>query len=66
MMRFDIEWLPPPSVRDRVHAETWATFRLELDHAVPTTLIDMRARGAQRTRIDGSVFPLAEWIVENW
>ena len=65
MMRFEIEWVDAPGVRDQVLAATWARLALTVqDHCV-TELLDLRS-SSRRTGVYGSVFPLAEWIVENW
>lgn len=64
-MRFEFEWEEAPGVRDEVLAETWARLTLKVGDSYPSELIDVRSQG-RRTGIYGSLFPLAEWLVENW
>ncbi|HUY92296.1 MAG TPA: hypothetical protein VMV10_26380 [Pirellulales bacterium] len=70
MLEFHVEWLEAPGVANRVLAETWARLTatavdLEGDRHLLTRLLSTAAR-SEREGIYGSVFPLAEWIVENW
>jgi hypothetical protein len=69
MLEFQIEWLDAPGVKDRVLARTWARIAIEVGGAGPphslTSCIRMKAESVGGA-IYGSVFPLAEWIVENW
>ena len=64
-MRFDIEWLEAPGVRDSILAATWARLRIAADDADVTELICLTSN-SRRTGVYGPVFPLAEWLVENW
>jgi hypothetical protein len=63
------EWNEAPGVKDSVLAATWA--RLEIkdasspDSRWPSRLIRFSTNSVDRG-IYGSLFPLAEWIVENW
>ena len=69
MLRFFAEWNDAPGVKDPILAATWA--RLEITHDSPagtqwlSRLIRPMTNGLDRG-VYGSVFPLAEWIVENW
>ncbi len=71
MLKFKTEWLDAPGVKDPVLASTWARFEIDVDgsgprlHAPPSSVINFKANSVQRG-VDGTVFPLAEWIVENW
>lgn len=64
-VKFDYEWQEAPGVRDQVLAATWARFSIEVGAHHATEAIDPKA-GSRRTGIYGSLFPLAQWIVENW
>lgn len=64
-MKFDFEWQDAPGVRDPVLAATWARLTLSVDGCLATEAIDLRS-SSRRTGVYGSVFPLAEWLVENW
>jgi len=70
MLDFAVEWHDAPGVKDTVLAKTWA--RLEIfvsDHQSHprclTRCIRSKANSVQRG-VYGSIFPLAEWVVENW
>ncbi len=64
-MIFDLEWEEAPGVRDKVLAATWGRLRLKLGTR-PITQVIVRQSSTQRTTVYGSVFPLTEWLVENW
>jgi hypothetical protein len=64
-MRFDVEWLEAPGVRDRVLAATWARLRIDAGGADVTEVIHLRSQ-TRRSAIYGPVFPLVEWLIENW
>ena len=64
-MRFDVEWLDAPGVRDRALAASWARLRIEADGADVTELIHLGSE-TRRAAVYGPVFPLAEWFIENW
>ncbi len=64
-MRLDFEWLEAPGVRDEVLAATWARFSLVAGDRCASESIDLRS-DSRRTGIYGTLFPLAEWIIENW
>lgn len=65
MMQFEIEWEDAPGVRDRVLAATWGRLSVRIEGLYATELLDLRS-SSRRTAVYGSLFPLAEWIVENW
>ena len=64
-MRFDFEWQEAPGVRDKVLAATWARLSLHVGNHCASEAIDVRS-DSRRTSIHGSLFPLAEWLVEHW
>lgn len=65
MLRFRVEWQDAPGVKDAVLARTWCRLVIEADGRLVTEVIDKRSRSL-RGGIYGSVFPLSQWIVENW
>lgn len=64
-MRFEVEWLDAPGVGDCVLAATWARLRIEANGADVTELIHLSS-DTRRSAVYGPVFPLAEWLIENW
>lgn len=64
-MMFEWEWQEAPGVKDRVLAATWARLTIRLRDAYLTELLDLRSTN-RRTAVYGSLFPLAEWVVEHW
>lgn len=70
MLEFQVEWLEAPGVRSTVLAETWGQLTITATGIDGQTHLLSRlistAAKSERTTIYGSVFPLAEWIVENW
>lgn len=60
-----VEWEDAPGVTDAALAQTWARLEIDISGACVTRLLDHRSRG-ERSGVYGSLFPLAEWIVENW
>ncbi len=64
-MKFDVEWLEAPGVRDRVLAATWARLQITANDANVIELVH-QASHTRRLAVYGSVFPLVEWLVENW
>jgi hypothetical protein len=69
MFQFRLEWYDAPGVTDKILARTWALLEIrsgdpDSEKSWPSNLIS-RTGNAHRG-IFGSVFPLAEWIVENW
>ncbi len=64
-MKFEVEWLDAPGVKDRVLAATWARLRISAGDVNVTELLHL-ASDTRRSSVYGPVFPLVEWIVENW
>ncbi|MDA1053161.1 MAG: hypothetical protein O3C40_22125 [Planctomycetota bacterium] len=69
MLSLFTEWNDAPGVKDPVLAATWA--RLEIkDESLPNPKWPSRVIRSCANSVDrgvyGSLFPLAEWIVENW
>ncbi len=64
-MKFELEWQEAPGVRDKVLAATWARLSLHAGNLCASEAIDERSE-SRRTSIHGSLFPLAEWLVEHW
>ena len=65
MIRVRVEWQDAPGVRDTVLARTWCRLAIEAGGRLVTEFLDDRSRSL-RGGIYGSVFPLSQWIVENW
>jgi hypothetical protein len=65
MKLFEFEWQEAPGVRDKVLAATWARLSLYAGNLCVSEAIDERSE-SRRTSIHGSLFPLAEWLVEHW
>jgi len=70
MLDFRLEWLDAPGVKDQVLASTWARLEMQLNDVGSRTrwltlCVRTKYDSVQRG-VYGSVFPLAEWIVENW
>lgn len=62
--------LPAGGVSDSAEAATWGSLSIEIERAPEhrtnlTEVLDLRVNGL-RQRVDGSVLPLAEWLVRNW
>lgn len=64
-LKFDFEWESAPGVRDPILASTWARFGASLGSQCLTEVVDVGAKGL-RTAVYGPLFPLVEWLVENW
>ena len=64
-MRFEFEWQEAPGVRDKVLAASWARLSLHADNLCLSEAVDERS-DSRRTSLYGSLFPLVEWLVENW
>lgn len=65
MFEIHVEWQEAPGVRDPLLAQTWARLEFRLDGRPMTRYWSDRARSL-RDGVYGSVFPLAEWIANNW
>ena len=70
MLDFRLEWLDAPGVKDQVLARTWARLEMQLvDDGSPTRWLTLCVRtkyDSVQRGVYGSLFPLADWIVENW
>lgn len=64
-MKFEIEWLDAPGVRDRVLEATWARLRIEAAGADVTELVHV-ASNTQRSAVYGPAFPLVAWLIDHW
>ena len=64
-MRFEVEWLDAPGVRDCVLAASWARLRIDADGLDVTELVHLPSE-TRRSAVYGPVFPLVEWFIENW
>ena len=65
MIRFRVEWQDAPGVRDTVLARTWCRLVIEAGGHLATEAVHGPSQGL-RGGVYGSVFPLCQWIVENW
>jgi hypothetical protein len=65
MFEIHVEWQEAPGVRDPLLAQTWAHIEMRLDGRPMTQYWSDRANSL-RDGVYGSVFPLAEWIANNW
>lgn len=65
MFEIHLEWQEAPGVRDPLLAKTWARLELRLDGRPMTRYWSDRA-SSLRDGVYGSVFPLAEWVANNW
>ncbi len=63
-MKFNFEWQEAPGVQDKILAATWARFSIKVGDNYATEAIDPKS-DSRRTGIYGSLFPLAQWIVEE-
>ncbi len=70
MLDFRIEWLDAPGVRDRVLARTWARLEIQVNaDRADTRSLTLCVRDESmsiRRGVYVPIFPLAEWVVENW
>jgi hypothetical protein len=64
-LEFKYEWENAPGVTDEILALTWARLEIYVDDRPVTRLVDHRST-SERTGVYGSIYPLAEWLVENW
>ncbi|HVZ35239.1 MAG TPA: hypothetical protein VG963_22590 [Polyangiaceae bacterium] len=62
---FHIVWEEAPGVRDPVLARTWGRLSISLHGKIITKALDLRAN-SERDEVYGSMFPIAEWLVENF
>src|SRR5206468_396939 len=68
-LQFRIDWEDEPPIRDPLLRASWARLEIRAGDASPEfCLTDCLGEPSHSLRrgVYGSVFPLAEWIVENW
>ena len=70
MLDFQLEWHDAPGVKDQVLGRTWARLEIQFNgsgsHPRYLTLCVRTKFDSVQRGVYGSVFPFAEWIVENW
>ena len=69
MLRFMIEWEDEPRVQDRLLRATWARLEIHaLDGSRKFCFTDCLGGASHSLRrgVYGSVYPVANWVVENW
>ncbi len=69
MLKLSATWQEAPGVRDSVLSATWARLEISETTNSHTTYLSqvLRLKSQSLDRaIYGTLFPLAEWIVENW
>jgi hypothetical protein len=64
-LRFVFEWQDPAGARGEELRATWASLSILIDDKPVTELQDRRTKSV-RTGIFLPLFPLAEWLAENW
>jgi len=64
-LRFVFEWQDPAGARGEELRATWASLSILIDDKPVTELQDRRTKSV-RTSIFLPLFPLAEWLAENW
>jgi IrrE N-terminal-like domain len=69
MLHFKTEWEDEPQIRDPLLRASWARLEIRAGDGKRTyVLTDCVAERSHSLRqgVYGSVFPVAEWVVENW
>ncbi|MFV1969362.1 MAG: ImmA/IrrE family metallo-endopeptidase, partial [Pirellulaceae bacterium] len=69
MLSLLTEWNDAPGVKDPVLAATWARLEIKDESAAESKWLSRVIRSTTNSvdrGVYGSLFPLAEWIVENW
>jgi len=64
-LRFDFDWQDPAGARGEELRATWASLSILVDDNPVTELQDRRTKSV-RTSIFLPLFPLAEWLADNW
>lgn len=64
-LAFDFEWQDPGGARGDELRATWASLSIRLHGRLLTEVLDRSTR-AVRSSVFLPLFPLAEWIVQNW
>lgn len=63
--RFDFEWQNPAGAGGEELRATWASLSIRIDDAPVTEMQDRQTKSV-RTSVFLPLFPLAEWITDNW
>lgn len=69
MLSLLTEWNDAPGVKDPVLAATWARLEIKDESAAESKWLSRAIRSTTNSvdrGVYGPMFPLAEWIVENW
>jgi hypothetical protein len=64
-LRFDFEWQDPAGARGEELRATWASLAILIDDNPVNELEDQQTRSV-RTRVFLPLFPLAQWLADNW
>ncbi len=64
-LQFDFEWQDPAEAKGDELRATWASLSIRIDGNPVTELQDKQTK-AVRTRVFLPLFPLAEWLADNW
>ncbi|NLX54697.1 MAG: hypothetical protein GXY58_06260 [Planctomycetaceae bacterium] len=64
-LHFDFEWQDPAGARGEELRATWASLSILIDGSPVTELQDKQTK-AVRHRVFLPLFPLAEWLADNW
>ncbi len=62
---FDFEWQDPAGAKGEELRATWASLSIQIGDNIVTELQDRRTKSV-RTSIFLPLFPLAEWLANNW
>lgn len=64
-LRIEFEWQDPGGARGEELRATWASLSIFIDNHPVTELLDTKTKSV-RSSIFLPLFPLAEWIADNW
>lgn len=64
-LRLDFDWQDPASARGEELRATWGSLSILIDDDPVTELLDRQTKSV-RTRVFLPLFPLAEWLADNW
>ena len=62
---FEFDWMDASGIRGRELAATWATLKVRVNGSIVTRVHDTRAKTV-RDFVNVPLYPLAEWLVDNW
>lgn len=65
VLEFDVDWVDAEGVRGLELAATWAALRIRVGDSIITDVFDTRAKTV-RDFVHVPLYPLAEWLAENW